>query len=122
MTFLYELGFSSKKAIHQRALHYLEHTNNTNGSTGSRLISGTHPIHEEAERILANFHNSEAALLFNSGYDANLGLFTAILEKGTTVIYDELIHASIRDGIRASNARSLKFKHNDLNSLTPLFP
>ena len=111
------LGFSSKKAIHQRALHYLKHTNNTNGSTGSRLISGTHPIHEEVERIVANFHNSEAALLFNSGYDANLGLFTAILEKGTTVIYDELIHASIRDGIRASNARSLKFKHNDLSDL-----
>ncbi|MGB2127906.1 MAG: aminotransferase class I/II-fold pyridoxal phosphate-dependent enzyme [Flavicella sp.] len=111
------LGFSSKKTIHQRALHYLEDTNNTNGSTGSRLISGTHPIHEEVERELANFHNAEAALLYNSGYDANLGLFTAILEKGTTVIYDELIHASIRDGIRASNARSLKFKHNDLDDL-----
>src|SRR5690606_10856498 len=62
------------------------------------------------------FHQSEAAVLFNSGYDANLGLFSAI-PRNAIVLYDELVHASIRDGIRLSNAKSYKFAHNNLEDL-----
>jgi 8-amino-7-oxononanoate synthase len=69
------------------------------------------------ENQLAKHHQAEAALLFNSGYDANIGLFSAILQKGATILYDELIHASIRDGIRLSNAKAFKFKHNCLEDL-----
>lgn len=87
------------------------------GSTGSRLISGNDEYTERLETQLANFFNQEAALLFNSGYDANLGLFSCIAQKGDTIIYDELSHASIRDGIRLSFANSFSFKHNDLNHL-----
>lgn len=86
-------------------------------STGSRLISGNSPIAEECERYLARRFHSDAALVFNSGYDANLGFFSAIPQKGDTVVYDAYVHASIRDGIRLSFASSFSFKHNDLEDL-----
>jgi 8-amino-7-oxononanoate synthase len=72
---------------------------------------------EEIEAQLAVFFHQESALLFNSGYDANLGLFSAVPLKGDTVIYDALVHASIRDGIRMSLANSYSFAHNDIDSL-----
>jgi 8-amino-7-oxononanoate synthase len=87
------------------------------GSTGSRLISGNHPLYSQAEAVVREFHNSEAALIFNSGYDANLGLLSAILQRGDYIFYDQHVHASIRDGIRLGNARAYKFGHNDLDSL-----
>ena len=93
-------------------------SNKTYGSTGSRLISGNDEYTERLETQLAIFFNQEAALLYNSGYDANIGLFSCIAQKGDTIIYDELAHASIRDGIRLSFANSFSFKHNDLNHLT----
>ncbi|MCB9223592.1 MAG: 8-amino-7-oxononanoate synthase [Crocinitomicaceae bacterium] len=87
------------------------------GSTGSRLISGNRKRTEEIEAQLAQFFHQEAGLLFNSGYDANLGLFSSVPQKGDTVIYDELIHASIRDGIRIGLASSFSFKHNDIKDI-----
>lgn len=89
----------------------------TQGATGSRLISGNSSKFEFLEAKIAKFHNAEAGLIFNSGYDANLGLFSCIADKGDTIIYDQYIHASIRDGIRLSNARSFAFEHNNINSL-----
>ena len=83
------------------------------GATGSRLISGTTNLHLELEKTIAKYHHTEAALIFNSGYDANLGFFSCIPQKEDTVIYDQLCHASIRDGIRLGLARSFAFKHND---------
>lgn len=94
-----------------------QHTESRGGSTGSRLISGNSIAVERAETELANFFESESALVFNSGYDANLGFFSAVPQKGDTVLYDELIHASVRDGIRLSHAKSFSFRHNDLSDL-----
>jgi 8-amino-7-oxononanoate synthase len=95
-----------------------QHSNfEASGSTGSRLITGHHPIYDEVEKQIASFHETEAALIFNSGYDANLGFFSTIPTKGDTVIYDQLCHASIRDGLRLGLARSFSFKHNDLEDL-----
>ncbi|MES2557245.1 MAG: aminotransferase class I/II-fold pyridoxal phosphate-dependent enzyme [Bacteroidota bacterium] len=91
------------------------------GSTGSRLISGHSKEAEDAESFLATFFESEAALIFNSGYDANLGLFSSVPQKGDTVLYDELIHASVRDGIRLSHANAYSFRHNDLLDLAKKF-
>ena len=91
------------------------------GSTGSRLISGNSKEAEETERFLAAFFESEAALIFNSGYDANVGLFSSVPQKGDTVLYDELIHASVRDGIRLSHAKAYSFRHNDLADLAKKF-
>ncbi|SMO45789.1 aminotransferase class I/II-fold pyridoxal phosphate-dependent enzyme [Solitalea koreensis] len=87
------------------------------GATGSRLISGNSPYAEELEQWLADFHNAESGLLFNSGYDANLGIFSSLPQKGDTIILDEKIHACIIDGSRLSYAQRYKFKHNDLESL-----
>lgn len=87
------------------------------GSTGSRLISGTHETHISLENFIAEFHKSEASLLFNSGYDANLGFFSCIPQKEDIILYDEFIHASIRDGMRLSLAKHYRFKHNDLDDL-----
>ncbi|MDP4245062.1 MAG: 8-amino-7-oxononanoate synthase [Bacteroidota bacterium] len=94
------------------APHPLRH-----GSGGSRLLAGNYPLIKETERHIASFHESEAALIFNSGYDANLGLMSAIPQRNDIVLYDHLSHASIRDGIRLSFARSFSFAHNDLADL-----
>lgn len=91
--------------------------NSFSGSTGSRLISGNSVEAENCEQFLADFFESETALVFNSGYDANLGLFSSLGERNDTFIYDEYIHASIRDGIRLGIAKSFSFKHNDLKDL-----
>ena len=66
------------------------------GATGSRLISGTSKVVLEAEKTLASFFKSENALHFNSGFDANIGFFSAVPQRGDTIIYDEFIHASVR--------------------------
>ncbi len=87
------------------------------GSTGSRLISGNTTFCEELESRIAKFHHAEAGLIFNSGYDANLGIFSSIPQRTDTIIYDQLVHASIRDGIRLSYARAFSLKHNDFEDL-----
>lgn len=87
------------------------------GSGGSRLLAGNYALIEEAECAIAAFHEAESGLMFNSGYDANLGLLSCIGQRGDTYIYDQLSHASLRDGIRLSHAQAYAFKHNDLNDL-----
>lgn len=88
-----------------------------NGSSGSRLLSGNTAFIEELEQQIASFHQAEAGLIFNSGYDASLGFFSSLPQKGDTIIADELIHACIIDGARLSLANRFSFQHNDLNDL-----
>lgn len=88
-----------------------------NGSTGSRLLSGNHIWIRRCEYYISQYYNSENALLFNSGYDANLGIMACMGERTDTIIYDELSHASIRDGIRLSTSRSFSFEHNNIEDL-----
>ncbi|SDD60749.1 8-amino-7-oxononanoate synthase [Pricia antarctica] len=112
------LGLSRNGEIFERASQILSEKHIVqNGSTGSRLLSGNHPLYTELEEKLAEFHQTESALVFNSGYDANIGFFGAVPQRGDIVFYDEYIHASIRDGIKMGNAKSYKFKHNDLGDL-----
>lgn len=87
------------------------------GSGGSRLLSGNHSFFDPVEAQISQFHNSETALIYNSGYDANIGLLSAILQRNDLIFYDSLVHASIRDGIALGKARSYKFAHNDLLDL-----
>lgn len=91
-----------------------------NGSTGSRLLTGNTKFTESLEQTIANYHNAEAGLIFNSGYVANVGLFSCIGLKDDTILYDELCHASIIDGTRLSFAKAVKFKHNDTDHLKEL--
>lgn len=90
----------------------------TTGSTGSRLLSGNSMHAEMLEHTIAAFHKAEAALLFNSGYDANIGLLSSITSRDSTILSDALCHASLIDGIRLSQcSHKHKFAHNDLNDL-----
>lgn len=83
------------------------------GSGGSRLLDGNSALAEGLERALARFHGAPAGLLFNSGYEANTGLFSAVPQVGDVVVYDEFIHASVHSGMRLSRARrTVKFRHN----------
>jgi 8-amino-7-oxononanoate synthase len=87
------------------------------GSTGSRLLSGNYAFINETENFIADFHQAGTALIFNSGYDANVGLLACVPQKEDVIIYDKLSHASIRDGIRLSFAASFSFLHNDMDDL-----
>lgn len=94
------------------------HTEARTGATGSRLLAGQSPLADEIEQELAQLYQTEAALVFNSGYDANLGLLACLPKAGDVLLTDELIHASMIDGARLSYASRLRFRHNDLNDLT----
>ncbi len=114
------LGFSKLGLLHQQFSKAFSDQNFLSGSGGSRLISGNSILKEETENEIANFHNAEAALIFNSGYDANVGLLSSLPQKNDLVISDELIHASIYDGIRLSYAKHYKFAHNHVEDLEDL--
>ena len=91
-----------------------------NGSTGSRLISGQSNLIEQFEKQCATFHGAEAALLFSSGYDANVGLISSLPQEGDVIFCDKLLHASLIDGLRLSKAERRIFKHNNLDDLIHL--
>jgi 8-amino-7-oxononanoate synthase len=112
------IGFAHSEIIFDKTHQFLINRNlRINGATGSRLISGNHSLYEEAENYIAQFHKSESALIFNSGYDANVGFFSCVPQRNDVILYDELCHASIRDGIQLSQAKSFKFMHNDFEDL-----
>lgn len=90
------------------------------GATGSRLLSGNSELYEELEKQLADFHHAESALLFNSGYNANLGLIATVARKNDLILFDELAHASILQALKISEATNQKFTHNDLIHLQEL--
>ncbi|HVS98591.1 MAG TPA: 8-amino-7-oxononanoate synthase [Puia sp.] len=87
------------------------------GSGGSRLLAGNYPLIEETERAIAFFHSAPSGLIYNSGYDANVGLMSCVPRRGDVILYDALSHASIRDGIRLSFAKAFGFAHNDCRDL-----
>ena len=104
------LGIATQHLLHPSK--GLEHS-----SKGSRLLAGNYSLIEEAEQLIANFQEADAALIFNSGYDANVGLLSSIANREDTFIFDALSHASIRDGIRLSVAKSFSFQHNNIEDL-----
>ncbi len=87
------------------------------GSGASRLISGTTSLHLELERKLADFKSTQAALVFNSGYTANLGIITALVGRGDIIFSDRLNHASIVDGCLLSGAELRRYSHCDMAAL-----
>lgn len=87
------------------------------GSSGSRLLSGTTELHKHLELALAEFEGYESAIFFSSGYSANLGVISALINKDDIVYSDELNHASIIDGIRLSGCNKAIYKHRDIEDL-----
>jgi 8-amino-7-oxononanoate synthase len=108
------LGFAGSAKFAQNIEKACSKLIESNGSAGSRLLAGNSFFAENLESYIAKFHNAPSGLIYNSGYDANVGLFSAVGQKGNTIIYDELIHASVHDGMKLSSATTYLFKHNDL--------
>src|SRR6478609_3654444 len=88
--------------------------------TGSRLLNGTIPLHQELEREIADWMQTEDALVYTTGYQANVGALSTLLQPGDTVIVDSGDHASIMDGVAMSHARIRPFRHNRLSRLEEL--
>ena len=115
------IGFAKSETIfHETHQLLLDRNYKVNGATGSRLLSGNHVLYSETEDFISKFHQVKSALIFNSGYDANVGFFSSVPQRSDVILYDALCHASIRDGIQMSNAKSYKYLHNDLEDLEKL--
>ncbi len=112
------LGLASHPQVKLAAISAIERFGT--GATASRLIVGTRSLHVELESQLAQWNLSERALVFSSGYSANVGVLTALGEQDVTLFSDELNHASIIDGCRLAKARTLIYRHLDLQHLQTL--
>lgn len=110
------LGLANHPKIKTAIINYIN-AGGAVGSGGARLLTGNKKEHRKLEEFAADYFNKEACLFFSSGFMANYAIFTTLPQRKDFIIYDELIHASVRDGIQASLAKSIKFAHNDLKSL-----
>ncbi|ROW15084.1 hypothetical protein VPNG_03413 [Cytospora leucostoma] len=114
------LSLSSSPDLKQEFLSRLKQDFPRLGSGGSRLLDGNSSLAESVEKTIAKFHGAEAALLFTSAFDANVGLMSCVPQPGDVVLYDELIHASIHDGLRFSRAgKRVAFHHDSVIFTTP---
>jgi len=111
------LGLAQSVQVQQQAHELLGQWPVANGATGSRLLSGNCSAATETEAMLAAFFEAPAALLFNSGYTANLGLLATLPQRGDVVLYDALSHACIKEGVRLGHAHYYSFRHNDMSHL-----
>ncbi len=108
------LGISRSAYVKQKtALEYQKYQYAKSGSTGSRLLNGNSELFDALEQDLADFHHAEAALMYNSGFDANVGLIATVVQKEDYVFFDALVHASLHQGIKLSNSKSVFYSHND---------
>lgn len=110
------LGLANHPKIKEAVIKAL-HSGTAIGSSGSRLLTGNKKEIQALEKFAADYFNLESCLFFNSGFMANYAIFTTLPNRHDFILFDELIHASVRDGIKASLANSIKFKHNNLDSL-----
>lgn len=112
------LSLSTSAPLRAQFLEELENCTPQLGSTGSRLLDGNSTYSETLEQDIAGFHNGLSGLLANSGFDANVGIFSCLPQPGDVILYDELIHASVHDGMRLSRAaQTLPFGHNSVPAL-----
>lgn len=112
------LGLTHSPRVKQAAIEAVEAYGT--GSGGARLTTGSHPLYEKLERKIASFKGTEAALVFNTGYMANMGILSALVHVGDVVFSDELNHASIIDGCRLSKGQTVVYRHVDMNHLAQL--
>lgn len=112
------LGLSRSQALFERIKNYdYGQEVNLNGSTGSRLLAGNSATAQNLEDKLANVFKSDAALLFNSGYVANMALISCVPQRGDTILYDSLSHVCLKEGAFLSKANRYAFRHNDCEDL-----
>ncbi|KGO50477.1 hypothetical protein PEX1_096710 [Penicillium expansum] len=111
------LSLSKSGALTRSFLDQLQRNPNfVVGSTSTRIFEGTTQYLKDLESYIAQFHNAESALFFNTGFDANVALWSTIPQPGDFILYDQYAHASIHDGMRAGRAKAIQFAHNDCAS------
>lgn len=113
------LGMREHPALKQAAVEAVQ-SGVELGSGGSRLLRGHHGEHANLESYAAEYFGSEKSLYFATGFQANLAVLQALTGRHDVILYDEYVHASAREGIRASDAKSFKFNHNDLDHLNDI--
>lgn len=113
------LNFADNKKITQEFLDFAGNKYSF-GSASARLLTGTLPVYKELEELLSNLYNKDVTLLYNSGYHANVGISSAINQKGDVIFSDKLNHASIIDGMRLSDGKFFRFPHNNMEALEKL--
>lgn len=111
------LGISTKYDLEKE---FLNNTHSALSTASARLLSGSSPEYNNLEKTVANIFNKEAALIFNTGYQCNLGVISAIIGKGDVVFSDKLNHASIIDGMQLSKGDFYRYKHFDYENLEKL--
>lgn len=109
------LGLSTHPALRQAIVDALD-AGAAAGSAGSRLLRGHHPEHLALEDFAAKFFGAERALYFSTGFLANLALFTTLPNRRDAVVFDELVHASVKEGVHAGHAARYKVRHNDVDA------
>ena len=109
------LGLTTNPEVKAAAMEAVERYGT--GCSGSRMLNGTMDLHVRLEEALARFMKREAALVFGTGFQTNLGALSTLAQKGDVIIADRNIHASILDGCLASFARTTRFRHNDMSDL-----
>lgn len=114
------LGLATREDLRSEFLAELNLDNFLPTSSSSRLLTGNFSHYEKLEKKMAKMFGAESALLFNSGYHANMGILPAICNVDTLILADKLIHASIIDGIRLTNAKYIRYRHNDYTQLERL--
>jgi predicted pyridoxal phosphate-dependent acyltransferase len=112
------LGLTTHPKLKAAAIEAIERFGT--GSGGSRLTTGNYALHEELEAKIAEFKETEAAIVFNTGYMANLGVITALVGSEDVVFSDEYNHASIIDGCRLARTQVWVYRHNDMEHLAQL--
>jgi 8-amino-7-oxononanoate synthase len=109
------LGLSRHPALRDAVINALD-ADASAGAMASRLLRGHHPAHADLEAFAARFFGCEQALYFSTGFLANFALFTTLPHRHDAVIFDEYVHASVKDGIHAGHARRIKVPHNDVGA------
>jgi 8-amino-7-oxononanoate synthase len=109
------LGLASHPALREAVIASIAE-NGAVGAGGSRLLRGHHPAHAQLEEFAAAFFATEGALFFGSGFLANFALFSSLIERHDAVVFDERIHASVKEGIHAAPAARYRARHNDPQS------
>ena len=111
------LGLASNIELRNEFLEGLTAEHFIAGSSSSRLLTGNYDVYNRLESRLAELYESESALVFNSGYHANIGILPAVTTRKSLILADKLVHASLIDGIRLSDAQCIRYRHNDYAQL-----
>lgn len=113
------LGFADNKSLTEEFLNSAG-ADYSFGSASARLLTGTLPVYKELETLLAKLYSKDCALLFNSGYHANVGINSSIADKSDVIFSDKLNHASIIDGMKLSDSKFFRYPHNNMEALEKL--